>query len=455
MNIKEAEKATGVSARNIRFYEQKGLLNPNRNKGNDYREYSDGDIRRLQLIRAQRMVDMPLEKIREVVDGEVSLHDAAAAQKEKLEDQIKHLKVVIKFCGELSETEPENVKEVLERMDKPENKKELPENWKQDHKEILSKLGQSLAAGCLFPFASWFYSRVMFWPAIFADLIWDGFAGSLLLVCIGGFLLWGFAGYKLYVKKWWWLEVILAHICLSVMISVSYFDVEGKLSLLTYDVISLPVMIVEYVLNSLHLRSWYEMAICSAMFFVAFCLGMLLAKIKEVRVKKDKLGKSKLSQYFARHPRRKNAIKAITIIAAIISIGSIKKLEPITWEKITIGRDPTAQVHDFMWDHISEYMDATMGDEEGSLPIQAKLLGKMRIAQWKRAHLAWNRGAEVITVSGKDQKTYLVFYENNVVRAYDGKGFLGIDRYVYYYLPDGVVEAVEEYIQKNLIDSVD
>ena len=140
MNIKEAEKASGVSARNIRFYEQKGLLTPNRNKGNDYREYSDGDIRRLQLIRALRMVDMPLEQIREVVDGEVSLHDAAAAQKEKLEDQIKHLKVVIKFCGELSETKPENVKEVLERMDKPENKKIFSKEWRTDYAEMLKKI---------------------------------------------------------------------------------------------------------------------------------------------------------------------------------------------------------------------------------------------------------------------------------------------------------------------------
>ena len=54
MNIKEAEKATGVSVRNIRFYEQKGLLAPARNQENDYRDYSDADIQRLQLIRAVR-----------------------------------------------------------------------------------------------------------------------------------------------------------------------------------------------------------------------------------------------------------------------------------------------------------------------------------------------------------------------------------------------------------------
>ena len=73
MNIKEAEKLTGISRRNIRFYEQKGMLHPARNQDNDYRDYSPQDIQRLKLIRALRMVDMPLEEIREVVEGKASI----------------------------------------------------------------------------------------------------------------------------------------------------------------------------------------------------------------------------------------------------------------------------------------------------------------------------------------------------------------------------------------------
>ena len=119
MNIKEAEKLTGVSSRNIRFYEQKGLVTPARNEENDYREYSDEDIHRLKLIRALRMVEMPLEQIREVVDGKMELREAATLQKEQLEEKIKQLKTVIKFCEELSEAGIENVAVVLLRMDQP------------------------------------------------------------------------------------------------------------------------------------------------------------------------------------------------------------------------------------------------------------------------------------------------------------------------------------------------
>ena len=88
MNIKEAEKLTGISKRNIRFYEQKGMLHPARNQDNDYRDYSSQDIERLKLIRALRMVDMPLEEIQKVLDGKTSLEDAATAQERQLRERI-------------------------------------------------------------------------------------------------------------------------------------------------------------------------------------------------------------------------------------------------------------------------------------------------------------------------------------------------------------------------------
>lgn len=79
MNIKEAERLTGISRRNIRFYEQKGMLRPARNPENDYREYTPEDIQNLKYIRALRMVDMPLEEIQKVLAGKLSLEQAAGA----------------------------------------------------------------------------------------------------------------------------------------------------------------------------------------------------------------------------------------------------------------------------------------------------------------------------------------------------------------------------------------
>ena len=80
MNIKQASEQSGVSTPNIRFYEKEGLLTPARRQGNDYRDYTAGDIRTLKLIRMLRMLDMPLPVIQRVLNGEQPLSEALQAQ---------------------------------------------------------------------------------------------------------------------------------------------------------------------------------------------------------------------------------------------------------------------------------------------------------------------------------------------------------------------------------------
>ena len=50
MNIKQAEELSGVSRQNIRFYEREGLLYPDRNPENGYREYGEEHMRPGDLI---------------------------------------------------------------------------------------------------------------------------------------------------------------------------------------------------------------------------------------------------------------------------------------------------------------------------------------------------------------------------------------------------------------------
>ena len=57
MNAKQAEKLTGISRRNLRFYEDRGLIHPERNPQNDYRDYSEKNIENLKRIRVLRMLD--------------------------------------------------------------------------------------------------------------------------------------------------------------------------------------------------------------------------------------------------------------------------------------------------------------------------------------------------------------------------------------------------------------
>lgn len=143
VNIKQAETLSGISKRNIRFYEQEGMIHPSRNQENDYREYSDSDIQTLKLIRALRMVDMPLEQIRNIIAGKVEIHQAAAEQELRLKQKAQELETAIRFCrelGGLSNEETMDIDAVLNRMDAPENRGNLFKQWTQDYKKLAEAM---------------------------------------------------------------------------------------------------------------------------------------------------------------------------------------------------------------------------------------------------------------------------------------------------------------------------
>ena len=54
MKINEVEARVGVTKKNIRFYEEKGLIAPRRNSENGYREYGTGEVEQLKQIKLDR-----------------------------------------------------------------------------------------------------------------------------------------------------------------------------------------------------------------------------------------------------------------------------------------------------------------------------------------------------------------------------------------------------------------
>ena len=137
MNIKQASEQSGVSAPNIRFYEKEGLLTPARRQGNDYRDYTAGDVRTLKLIRMLRMLDVPLSTIKAVLRGEQSLQQALQAQQTVLEQQAAQLAAAMQFCADLARQAPQtdtlDVDACLIRMESPAPQQGFFSGWLQDY----------------------------------------------------------------------------------------------------------------------------------------------------------------------------------------------------------------------------------------------------------------------------------------------------------------------------------
>ncbi len=67
MNIGEAAKASGVSAKMIRYYESIGLIPEAARTASGYRTYGDIEVQILRFVRRARDLGFPVEKIVELL----------------------------------------------------------------------------------------------------------------------------------------------------------------------------------------------------------------------------------------------------------------------------------------------------------------------------------------------------------------------------------------------------
>ncbi len=67
MNIGQASKASGVSAKMIRYYEQTGLIPAADRKSSGYRDYSDTDVHMLRFIRRARDLGFSVAEISDLL----------------------------------------------------------------------------------------------------------------------------------------------------------------------------------------------------------------------------------------------------------------------------------------------------------------------------------------------------------------------------------------------------
>lgn len=105
MKINQVEQLVGITKKNIRFYEEQGLLSPGRNRENGYRDYTEEDVKKLEQIKLLRKLGLPLEEIRMMQAGKSTVADSMKRHLVTLEREEQNVKHSIKLCEMLKDRE--------------------------------------------------------------------------------------------------------------------------------------------------------------------------------------------------------------------------------------------------------------------------------------------------------------------------------------------------------------
>ncbi|WP_210528206.1 Cu(I)-responsive transcriptional regulator [Rubellimicrobium arenae] len=112
MNIGEASRVSGVSAKMIRYYEEIGLIPPAPRRDSGYRDYAEADVHRLRFIRRARDLGFTVDQITELLglwsdrsrasskvrSLALSHVDELARKKKEIEAMISLLERLVRSC---------------------------------------------------------------------------------------------------------------------------------------------------------------------------------------------------------------------------------------------------------------------------------------------------------------------------------------------------------------------
>jgi len=98
MNIGEASKASGVTAKMIRYYESIDLIKAGKRTDSGYRIYGENDVHTLRFIKRARTLGFSLEQIKDLLSlwqdpgrASADVKAIARAHLEELETRIREL----------------------------------------------------------------------------------------------------------------------------------------------------------------------------------------------------------------------------------------------------------------------------------------------------------------------------------------------------------------------------
>jgi len=167
LSIKQLSTLAGVSVRTLHYYDQIGLLTPQRERENNYRFYTRDSLLNLQQILFYREMEFSLEQIAAILNQpDFDLVEALEKHREALKGKAKRLNTLLEtvdntisnlkgqkdmtqnqyFKGFSDEQQAEYEKEAAQKWD-PDLVHESNRRWKnlsQAEKDALMKRGESI-----------------------------------------------------------------------------------------------------------------------------------------------------------------------------------------------------------------------------------------------------------------------------------------------------------------------
>ena len=124
MKIKQVEELVGITSKNIRFYENQGLLTPERAE-NGYREYHQKNIDELKKIKLFRKLGISVEEIKAVLGGDKKLGeclerhvDVLNKERENLDNMQKLSMAILQGNADVDNLNTDEWLDEMEKMEK-------------------------------------------------------------------------------------------------------------------------------------------------------------------------------------------------------------------------------------------------------------------------------------------------------------------------------------------------
>ena len=168
MKINEVEALVGITKKNIRFYEEQGLLSPRRNSENGYRDYGQEEVDTLRQIKLLRKLGVPLEEIRRMQAGRITVADGMRRHLVTLEREQRSLEQSMELCRCLKNRE--------ERL------------AEQDAGSLPAEMEQMEQAGSTFQDKQYGDVKpIRYAAAVIAALVMTAFMAGVIALMIWGF----------------------------------------------------------------------------------------------------------------------------------------------------------------------------------------------------------------------------------------------------------------------------